>query len=74
MLLTAPSLRSDFVAPTFEKSQRRCAGEAQDLWRGENIMMVLLAYFLIAAVAGIAASAIAGYFLANVISRRFTRS
>jgi hypothetical protein len=36
-------------------------------------MMVLLGYFLIAAIAGIAASAIAGYFLANVISRRLTR-
>jgi hypothetical protein len=74
VLLTAPSLRSDCVAPTFEKSQRRCAGEAQYLCRGENIMMVLLGYFFIAAIGGIAASAIAGYFLANVISRRFTRS
>ena len=53
VLLTAPSLRSDCVAPTFEKSQRRCAGEAQYLCRGENIMMVLLGYFFIAAVAGI---------------------
>jgi hypothetical protein len=37
-------------------------------------MMVLLGYSLITAVAGIAASAIAGYVLANLINRRFTRS
>ena len=74
VLLTAPSLRSDCVAPTFEKSQRRCAGEAQDLCRGENIMMVLLGYFFVAAIAGIAASAIAGYAIASVISKRLKRN
>ena len=37
-------------------------------------MVVLLGYFLIAAIAGIAVSAIAGYVLTNVISRRFSRS
>jgi hypothetical protein len=36
-------------------------------------MMVLFGYFLIAAVVGVAASAIIGYFLANFIDRRFMK-
>jgi hypothetical protein len=36
-------------------------------------MMVLLFYFLIAAVAGIAASAIIGFFLTNFIIGHFAR-
>jgi hypothetical protein len=36
--------------------------------------MVLLAYFLIAAIAGIAASAIVGLILTNLVIRRFTKA
>jgi hypothetical protein len=37
-------------------------------------MRVLLGYFLIAAIAGIAASAIVGLVLTNVMIRRFTKA
>jgi hypothetical protein len=37
-------------------------------------MMVLLGYFLIAAMAGIAASAIVGLVLTNLLIRRFTKA
>jgi hypothetical protein len=51
VLLTAPSLRGDSGTLTSDCPVKgRCAGEAQDLCRGENIMMVLLGYFLIAAI------------------------
>ena len=36
--------------------------------------MVLLGYFLIAAIAGVAASAIIGLVLTNVLIRRFTKA
>jgi hypothetical protein len=74
VLLTAPSLRSDSVATTFEKLSKALRRRGPNLCGGENITMVLLGYSLIAAVAVIAASAIAGYLLANVINRCFTRS
>ena len=48
--------------------------QAQDLTPEENIMMVLLGYFLIAAIAGIAASAIVGLILTNLVIRRFTKA
>ena len=37
-------------------------------------MIVLFGYFLIAAATGIAASAVIGYFLANLIDRRFLKT
>jgi ABC-type microcin C transport system permease subunit YejE len=37
-------------------------------------MMVLFGYFLIAAVLGIVASAVIGYFLADLINRRFSKN
>jgi hypothetical protein len=55
--------------------QRRCAGEAQELWEVEkNNMMVLLGYFLIAAGAGVAASGIVGFILASLLFRRFEKA
>jgi hypothetical protein len=41
---------------------------------GENIMMVLLGYFLIAAVAAVAASALISLFLTNLILGHFKKS
>jgi hypothetical protein len=37
-------------------------------------MMVLFGYFLIAAATGMAASAVIGYFLVNLIERRFLKT
>ena len=37
-------------------------------------MMVLFGYFLIAAVLGVTASALIGYFLTNLIDRRFMKN
>jgi ABC-type microcin C transport system permease subunit YejE len=37
-------------------------------------MTVLFGYFLIAALIGVAASAVIGYFLANVIDTRFLKN
>ncbi len=37
-------------------------------------MTVLLSYFLIAAVLGVTASALIGYFLTNLIDRRFLKN
>jgi hypothetical protein len=42
-----------------------------ELWDGENIMMVLLGYFFIAAFAGVAASAMVGLVLTNLLIGRF---
>ena len=42
--------------------------------RGENSMLVLLGYFLIAAGAGVAASGIIGYILASMVIRRFGKA
>ena len=51
--------------------QRRCAGEAQETLRhGENIMTVLLGYFLIAAIAGVAILAIIGFVLTSLLFAR----
>jgi hypothetical protein len=64
VLLTPPSLRSDTVTPNLLTPVRgRCAGEAQKVWEVEkNNVSVLLGYFLIAAGAGVAASAIVGFY------------
>ena len=40
----------------------------------KNIMMVLLGYFLIAAIAGVAASAIIGFVLTNLLIARFEKA
>jgi ABC-type microcin C transport system permease subunit YejE len=37
-------------------------------------MMILFGYFLIAALIGVAASAVIGYFLASLIDRRFLKN
>lgn len=37
-------------------------------------MTLLVSYFLIAAVLGVTASALIGYFLANLIDRRFMKN
>ena len=75
MLLTAPSLRSDSVVPTFEKLSKGAAPrEAQHFGAGEEHMTLLVSYFLIAAVLGVTASALIGYFLANLIDRRFMKN
>ena len=42
----------------------------ETLRHGENIMTVLLGYFLIAAIGGIATSAIIGFVLANLLVAR----
>jgi hypothetical protein len=41
--------------------------------QGENSMLVLLGYFLIAVSAGVAASGIIGYILASMLIRRYER-
>jgi hypothetical protein len=57
------------------RDQRRCAGETQEfVGSGEESMMVLFGYFLIAAATGMAASAVIGYFLVNLIERRFLKT
>jgi hypothetical protein len=48
--------------------------QAPELSTGETLMMVLLGYFLVAAIAGIAASAIVGLILTNLVIRRFTKA
>ena len=75
VLITAPSLRSDSVVPTFEKLSKGAApARPKTLGPGEEHMTVLLSYFLIAAVLGVTASALIGYFLANLIDRRFMKN
>jgi hypothetical protein len=54
--------------------QRRCAGEAQETLRhGENIMTVLLGYFLIAAIAGVATSATIAFVLTSLVIARIDK-
>jgi hypothetical protein len=76
VLLTAPSLRSNrpSAAAFDDLRQGRCAGEAQDPWDGENIMVVLLDYFIDAAMAGVAASAIVGFVLTSLLVARVDKS
>jgi hypothetical protein len=73
VLSTAPSLRSD-NPPSLATCQRRCAGEAQETLRhGENIMTVLLGYFLIAAIAGAATSATIAFVLTSLLIARIDK-
>jgi hypothetical protein len=48
-------------------AQTPYAPGAEEFCGGENIMMIVLGYFLIAAAAAIAASAIIGFFLTNLL-------
>jgi hypothetical protein len=75
VLLTAPSLRSDDrCAYLLTRVRGRCAGETQETLRhGENIVTVLLGYFLIAAIAGVATSAIIGFILTSLFIARVHR-
>jgi hypothetical protein len=75
VLLTAPSLRSDSIVSSFENLSKLLRWRGPRIFvSGEEYMMVLFGYFLIAAVIGIIASAVIGYFLANLIGRRFLKN
>jgi hypothetical protein len=54
--------------------QRRCAGEAHKTQQGEDSMLVLLGYFLIAVGAGVGASGMVGYILASMLIRRYEKA
>lgn len=53
---------------------KAAADEAQKLYRGEHIMMVLLGYFIIAAMAGAAASEIVGFVISDLLIVRFQKA
>jgi hypothetical protein len=71
VLLTPPSRRSDkALRPPLTPRQRCCAGEAQDPlgWRKHHDGTT--GYFFIAAMAGVAASAIVGFVLTSLLVAR----
>jgi hypothetical protein len=76
VLLTAPSLRSDTaLRPALTPVKDSALARPKNIRvERENIMMVLLGYFIIAAMAGVAASAIIGFILTNLLISRFQRA
>jgi NhaP-type Na+/H+ or K+/H+ antiporter len=62
-------LRTTFDSPSEAAALARTRKE-----QAENSIMVLIGYFIIAAIAGIAVSAIIGFVLTNLMIRCFTKA
>ena len=73
VVATRPSLRSKAALPLTALKALRWRGPGT-LGHGANIIMVPLGYFLIAAVAAVAASALIGLFLTNLLIGHFKNS
>ena len=78
MLLTAPSLRRDYLASdnpfSFDELSKALRWRGPYFNREKDSMLVLLGYFVIAVGAGVAASGIIGYILASMLIRRYEKA
>jgi hypothetical protein len=73
VLSTAPSLRSD-NPPSYGNLPKALRWRGPETLRhGENIMTVLLGYFLIAAIAGVATSATIVFVLTSLLIARIDK-
>ena len=73
MLSTAPSLRGD-NPPSFGNLPKALRWRGLETLRyGENIMTVLLGYFLIAAIAAVATSATIAFVLTSLVIARIDK-